>query len=142
MEKKTKVVEDYPPNYYFIKDFFKDIDTFQPFFAYGNVIYNPFKRQLSPDVELHEQVHFRQQGNNPDVWWASYCTDRDFREQMEVEAYAEQYRFLKKFIPKADKEIVDDFADILSSPLYNLNISKHQAKTLIRHKVKEINNAT
>lgn len=107
-------------------------------FAYGDIIYNPSGGEIPADIIFHENVHAEQQANytSPDVWWAYYLGDREFRKKQEVEAYYKQWQFVKKHVPKIGDEMVDNYADILSSPMYNLDITKYQALTLIRKYVK------
>lgn len=134
----TKVVYDYPPNYHTIKEFFNVGGG--TVFAYGDTIYSPFyKGEIPADLELHENVHFKQQKEfaTPDLWWTKYCMDVLFREDCETEAYAYQYNFVKKNFPaRLSNEALDEFADNLSSSMYDLGISKSQAKTAIRQRAK------
>jgi hypothetical protein len=135
-----KIVYDFPPNFTFVRDFF-DVNKFQPVFAYGDTIYSPFyKGEIPADLELHETVHSKQQLEfaTPDLWWQKYCLNEDFRKNQEILAYAHQYNFIKKNLPKATKDALSDFADNLSSGMYNLHIDHHQAETLIRLKAKEL----
>lgn len=136
----AKVIYDYPPNYQTIKEFFNVGDG--AVFAYGDTIYSPFyKGEIPADLELHENVHFKQQREfaTPDLWWTKYCLDTLFREDCEIEAYAYQYNFVKKNFPAyASKEALNEFASNLSSDMYKLGISKSQAETAIRQRAKMI----
>lgn len=131
-----KIVNEYPPNY-------KSINPpkeFKPVFAYGDIIYNPHNLTIPEDVLHHEQVHSKQQRSytSPQLWWSRYLIDKIFRQEQEVEAFAAQLNFIRAEIPKAVKEALDEYAGQLSSPLYNLGITKYQAETLIRLKAKEL----
>lgn len=125
-----KIIHWFPPNY-------EEIKSALPIkkgniYAYGNFIYNPSGGEIPEDIIVHEGVHQRQQGKEPDVWWKRYLTDHDFRRDEEVEAYRVQYSFIKKHYPsKAHKEALNELAENLST-LYNLNITKSEAETLIR----------
>lgn len=134
-----KYIKDFPPNYHSVLPYFPTVEVFKPVFCYGDTIYHPFleKEEIPEDIEAHEQAHCEQQKElGPEAWWTKYCLDKDFRKDQEVEAYAIQYGFVKKHIPQASKEALDDFATALSSPLYGLDITKYQAETLIRKQEK------
>jgi len=130
-----KKKNEFPPNYQFITDYLP-LTGHKPVFCYGGTIFNPHNIDIPEDLEWHEMVHSRQQGTKPDVWWIRYCTDVEFRLEQELEAYARQWLFVKKHIPKATKESLQDFACVLSSSLYNLGINRFEAETLIRLKAK------
>ncbi len=101
-----EIIKDYPPNYALICSVLKP--NREAVFAYGNRIYNPSGRDIAPDIEHHEEVHMRQQGDNPDAWYARYVTEPAFRLSQELEAYGEQYIFARNHIEQAaadaDKE--------------------------------------
>lgn len=129
-----KIIEDYPPNYAEIKQYF-DFTKLKPFFAYTDTIYNPFKVEIPEDSIYHETIHFKQQRDfgSTSLWWVKYCLDKKFRLEMELEAYAHQYNFLKPHLPaKANKEVLEEMADFLSSSLYNIGITKGRAMSLIK----------
>ena len=127
-----QIKNTYPPNW-------EQIKLFNPpknaVFPYGDIIYNPSKEEIPPDIQFHEQIHQEQQRKfpSPDLWWQKWRMDKDFRKEQEVHAFGEQLKFVKKFYPaKASKEALDEMANNLSNN-YKLNISKHQAESLIRH---------
>lgn len=129
-----KILKQKPPNYNELQRFFPlDLPDYVPLFPYGDIIYNPSGKEIPEDVIFHEEIHQKQQGDNPEKWWQRYMIDKDFRLAQELEAYAGQYNFIKKcYNNKAVKEALDELADNLSSPLYQLDISFEKAKTLIR----------
>lgn len=130
-----KILETPPPNFAEIKQYF-DVDKYKPVFCYGDTIFNPYKTQIPIDIQIHEEVHSKQQSeySNPSFWWQCYLLDKDFRAKMETEAYAVQWQWVKDNLPaKASKEALNEFAENLSSPLYDLDITTSQAETLIRH---------
>lgn len=131
-----KIIKDWPPNKNELAQFFPlDLPNYKPIFPWGkDIIYNPHEEEIPPDVMFHEQVHAEQQGEFPERWWQRYALDKEFRKEQEVEAYAKQLQFVKNSLnAKAVKECLDDLADNLSSPLYQLGIEKHKAQSLIRH---------
>jgi hypothetical protein len=53
---------------------------------------------------------------------------------MEIEAYSVQYQWLKERLPpKGLKMALNEIAENLASPLYDLGLTVSQAETLIRH---------
>jgi len=132
-----KIIKDKPPNYELIKL------TLSPpehaIYCYGNKIYNPSGKELTPDLEYHESIHSKQQGNNPDLWYNKYLTDKDFRLEQELEAYGEQYLFIKEHISnnKLRKWSLEKMAEALSN-YYKLNIPYQIAESKIRNYGKNI----
>ena len=88
---------------------------------------------------IHEQVHEKQQGDDPKAWWDRYLTDRKFRLEQELQAYTHQYYFLKKETSsKMSKRFLEHFAQILSSQMYGNLLTQKEAETLIRKSYKEL----
>ena len=108
-------------------------------FAYGSIIYNPNNIDILPDIEYHESIHAKQQGDNPDLWYHKYITDKEFRLKMEVEAYGEQYKFNKEHIKdtKLLKWRLEKMASALSGECYNLHLSYGEAESKIRNFAKQ-----
>lgn len=132
------IKEEYPPNYLDIVKVFGDVSERKPVFCYGDIIYNPFKSEVTPDLEIHEDTHRIQQGTAPDIWWEKYLTDTTFRLNQEIEAYAKQYQFACKLVDEIKgpatmkKAILESIAKSLSSDMYGNIISYSQAETAIR----------
>ena len=137
-----QIVEEFPPNYEAILLVFPQIKTVEhkPIFAYGNYIYNPFKRNIPADIIFHESIHRRQQAGNPDAWWHQYLTDEDFRLRQEVEAYGEQFAFVRKHITnnRVRKDMLFSMATALSGEIYGSLLTFNQAETIITKYAKEI----
>lgn len=127
-----KVIHDYPPNIDLIRAALKP--NKEAIYCYGETIYNPSKRTITPDVERHEQVHSERQGDRPDLWYAKYLTDSDFRLQEEIIAYGEQYLFAKEHIK--DKKLLswlrEKLAQSLSGEEYGSLLSFGEAEAKIR----------
>ena len=123
-----------PPNYDQFKQFFPGFEKHEPVFVYGDVIYNPFNRDLTPDVVFHEEVHSRQQGKNPEFWYSRYFREPHFRLEQEVEAYRAQYAFVNKRVK--DRELkaffLHQLSTALASPLYGNLVTREEAWKLIR----------
>lgn len=135
-----EILETYPPNYQEISRYFT-LEGFKPIFAYGDIIYNPYKIEIYPDIIYHEYIHSLEQKKytNPDMWWTKYCLDTQFRLEQELIAYSHQYAFLKKHTPaKLYSAALDEMADQLASHMYNLNIPKGTLQGMIKKQAKEI----
>lgn len=131
--KRMEIINQPPPNFSEIKQYF-DVEKYKPVFCYGNKIYNPYKHDIPVDIQIHEEVHSKQQAeySSPEIWWTKYILDQDFRKSQELEAYHTQYQWLKERIPERGySEALDEMANNLSL-VYNLDINVYQAKTLIR----------
>lgn len=129
-----KIKETYPPNYQFIQ-MYLNVHAGKPAFPYGDTIYNPFKQEIPADVEYHEIVHRAQQEREggAEVWWNRYCVDYGFRLEQEIEAYARQYKFIKKSLgDKIAKEALDGLVEDMLSPVYGFDITRSEAETAIR----------
>ncbi len=134
-----KISKKYPPNYRQVVDILGADDT--TVYCYGDTIYNPNNIEITPDIEVHEEVHSKQQGDNPELWCLKYLNDKEFRQQSEVEAYGAQYFFVKNHLGggKMLEWLLDKLADELSSSCYNLDINQAQAKSKIRNEAKKGN---
>ena len=120
-----------PPN-------FEEIKRFNPpkkaFFPYYPDIYNPSGKEIPEDILYHEIVHLKQQQKfpSPDIWWTKWIYDSEFRQEQEIEAFANQCRFIKKHInDKAYKDCLNECAENLAKN-YKLGIDKSETETLIR----------
>lgn len=133
-----EVINEYPPNYKKIKEKFPNLEERKPIFSYGGKIYNPFEVEVTPDLQVHEQVHKAQQEKMKN-WWDKYLEDDNFRLTQEVEAYGAQYKLIKDMMPvRVSSWFLDKFAEALSSHLYGNIISHSQAHTKLRHSVKQL----
>lgn len=149
-----RILETLPPNWQKIKKTFPRAKDEQAVFCYGEVVHNPFGATITRDLEVHEAVHSRQQGENPDVWWDKYTSDQKFRVEQEIEAYGlqlfhlkttqilkkdERGREVKLYLPaRVTNWYLEKIAQTLSGPLYGNVIDYHKAHTRIRHFIKEI----
>jgi hypothetical protein len=126
-----RVVQGYPPN------FGKIDEVLHPpahaTYAYGERIYNPSGKEMPPDIILHEEMHRRQQGDNPEAWWDQYLFDPAFRYEQELEAYGAQYAFAKAhgIRGKMLAALLDSMATALSRD-YGVDISFGAAASKIR----------
>lgn len=129
-----KFSHDYPPNIAYFRLFYPNLEEYNPVFCYGDTIYNPFNQPLPPDIIVHEKVHSRQQGDDPELWYHNYFTDPKFRLSQELEAYQAQYSFFDR--NSKDRELKFHFlnmlAEALASALYGNLVSLKEARNLIR----------
>ena len=134
-----KIVNDYPPNIDQIRTFLNAPE--ENIFCYGNHIYVPSGKEIPPDIIEHERIHAHRQTEGlqtPQTWWNRYLTDKEFRKEEELIAYAHQYNFIKETYPhKAHQEALFELAKNLRD-LYNLVISLPEAESKIRNKAKEL----
>ncbi len=122
----------YPPNIELIRVALRPPE--QAIFCYGDTIYNPSKRKLTPDIEYHESIHSKQQGDTPDIWYAKYLTDNSFRLDQELEAYSKQREFIidNGVSGKLLEWATNKMAEALSRD-YKLDLNIAQAKSKIRN---------
>lgn len=132
----TKIIVGYPPNYELILGYLKPKDN--AVFAHGEAIYNPSGALLEPDLLLHESLHLeRQKSLGVDRWWNTYLTDKDFRLEEEVIAYAAQYAYgLKTYRRKIADQMLTNFAMTLSGEMYALDVPYQKAENMIRLRAK------
>jgi hypothetical protein len=132
-----KISKNYPPNYQEIVNALGDVSKSNPVFCYGDTIFNPFGREITPDVEHHELVHSRQQAKftSPGMWYMRYLSDPQFRLAQEIEAYGNQYLFGCKYAKnnKLRKGFLYELASELSGEAYGGLLSYGEAESKIRH---------
>lgn len=125
---------DYPPNYKTILEYLPDADNGHTIFCYGDTLYNPNGREISADLDAHEEVHSAQQGDNPDLWWQQYLTSPAFRLAQEIEGYGAQFALLKDHAHGKLREwLLDSMATALSGLTYGKLISFGEARSKIRN---------
>jgi len=127
-----QVINEFPPFYEAIKEAVNPPED--SFFPYGDKLYNPSGIEIPADIWHHEEVHVQQQSEftSPSIWWENWINNKEFRLSQEVQAFAHQLAFVKKFYSrKAADEALDEFSNQLADN-YNLDINRHQSSTLIR----------
>lgn len=124
-----------PPIYDKAVDIFdlpKDVWKKGIVFTYGNTIYS--KDIPDGSTIVHESVHIKQQSIiGPEKWWNNYFWDEKFRLQQELEAYQEQYSYLKRTI--TDRENLFHHLNRIASDLskmYGFDMSVGEARALIK----------
>lgn len=124
-----KQLHVYPPNWQKLVELY-GAKWGRTVVTYGDTCY--CAHPLSPDLEVHESVHARQQAN-PKEWWERYYTDAAFRFEQELEAYREQFKFFRRVIPDRNRLFKerDRLARDLAGPMYGKCVSYQEAYTRI-----------
>lgn len=127
-----EIITDYPPNYDKIAEVFPIKNRPGVIFTYGDTLYCPNGVDVPGHLMAHEQTHTKQQGKNVEGWWDRYLTDSEFRLNQEVEAYHNQYEYLRDNHNRKDRRFVlNQICKDLASPIYGSLVTKEQAKELI-----------
>jgi hypothetical protein len=132
-----KILREYPPIY-------EDIINYGmhprqgTIFTHGDTIYNPDGIEIPEYLMVHEEVHSKQQGEDPNGWWGRYLIDEYFRIEQETESYAKQYDFMCKKVKDRNQRnrLLIDIAKIVSSPTYGNVITTSAAMIQIKNKSK------
>ena len=131
----AKILETYPPIW---DDIIKaGMKPKNCVFAYGAIIYNPFKIYIPEFLIKHEEIHEKQQGDNPRIWWQRYLEDDKFRLEQEVEAYAAQYNFIVKDIKDRNRKfkILWEISRMLANPIYGEMTGQNEACLILKKKI-------
>lgn len=124
----VEVITDWPPNIEQAREKFPI--TPDVIFTYAPAIYVPSGNALSKALMAHELVHIRQQGADPEGWWARYLEDPEFRLEMELPAHKMEFRTFCRVYRDRNKQAHarNQIARRLSGPLYGGLISYTKAK--------------
>ena len=99
-------------------------------FTYGDTVYS--KNPISEDLKIHEATHVRQQElMGKDIWWERYFDDKEFRLSQEVDAYTNQWQYIKENCNRSDRKML--YKHIINSMVngYGGMITRSQAEKLI-----------
>lgn len=127
-----KVARGYPPNYEQIRRKFK-LRGRNVVFTYGDTVYNPNGDSIPDHLEAHEATHVEQQAiSGPESWWKLYLNSPRFRLEQELEAYINQYRYIKEHYGRQDRiGLLKKIAGDLASELYVVRLKRRDAERLI-----------
>lgn len=103
-------------------------------FTHGETIHS--KYPIPQHLVEHERKHASQQCIYGIVaWWDRYLEDDQFRFEQELEAYQEQYKWIKKNIKNRNDafNLLRSLAKDLSGPLYGNLCSYQSALTKIKN---------
>lgn len=103
-------------------------------YAYDDTIYSPDGFEIPHQLVAHEEVHARQQGGKPDVWWERYLEDAMFRFEQELEAHVQEWKSFSKAetVRNQRRVYLTNCARRLSGPLYGRCVTFERAKRLIK----------
>ena len=126
-----KYSDQKPPNWDKLVELFK-VDWKNTVVTYGDTIHAI--RPVTPDLEVHEAVHMKQQmATGIAEWWSYYYTDPQFRIAQEIPAYRAQFLFLTR--NTADRNLIfkiqDKLARDLAGTQYGKCITYHDAFAMI-----------
>ena len=126
-----KIVPNDPPNFEKIKKVLNPSD--RAIFCYGDTIYGKAAQNLDPSYLVHECIHSRQQGDDPEAWWDRYLEDPTFRLFQEKEAYQAQYYFVTKTIKDPNQRALRLFhmSTDLASDQYKIGMTQEEARKAI-----------
>lgn len=106
-------------------------------YTVGRTIYSP--GPLTGDLLAHEATHTRQQrpwGLGPLLWWTRYMLSPRFRLEQEMQAYAEQFRYIQARTPRRyHLRVLMAFAEIVSGPMYGSILTPQEAVADLRRRV-------
>ena len=133
----TTISKQYPPKHIYDKavekwgvDFKKGI-----VFTYGDTIHSAVP--IPRDLMVHELVHVRQHREypgGPDMWWERYLEDPKFRYDQELQAYREQWQWVKANIKDRNEQVrhVTHYAQCLSGEMYGSVVPYKEALEAIK----------
>lgn len=125
-----KVIAGYPPNWEKIKEYFPGIEHAPILITYGDTIYNPDGGPIPDHLFAHEEVHMQQQlafPGGPDAYMEKFAHDPKFRLEVEVEAYIQQLRFIRKQDRNRASRMVPILAQHLASHVYGHMVTYEDA---------------
>jgi len=123
-----------PPNFDAILSVFPMAAKPGVVFAYGDKIYVPSGKALSPELIDHENIHCaRQLEIGVELWWDKYLSDVNFRYFEELLAHRAEYQCMIARAPNrtARRLALKVVAQKLSSRLYGGMVTMDQAKKAI-----------
>jgi len=129
-----KFSTDFPPNIEEVREAFplsgKEI------FTWGDTIFNPNGNKLPAQLIAHEEVHERQQGMDPDLWWKRYIKNPAWRLEQELEAHQVEYRVYCRTYGDRNRQwaYLREISKRLASPMYGNMVTTAEAMKLIRGK--------
>lgn len=131
---QQRIVFGFPPNYRELKERFPCGP--ETIFSWGDIIYRPNKKPISPHIVAHEGIHGQRQLDiGLEAWWRRYIDESAFRFEEELVAHRAEWRAFKASPAGANENaasrMLDTIAKRLSSPLYGTLISFERAKGML-----------
>lgn len=127
-----QILKEFPPNIEAIRKRF--LLSGNEIFAYGDTIYSPGGVDLPDSLLRHEEVHEKQQGDDPEGWWARFLKDDKFRLDQEMEAHIVEYQTICKKVTDRNERVkaAAHVAHKIASATYGRMISYRKAMDIIR----------
>ncbi len=103
-------------------------------FSWGDMIYNPTRITIPPQLMVHEAMHGeRQEQHGVEDWWRDYIDSPAFRLEEEILAHQVEYRYLMRESAnrRARRSGLKQVAKRLAGPLYGGMISPAKAQKLL-----------
>lgn len=131
---QMEIRKEYPPLFDEMLKVFPNAAKEGVLFCWGRVIYNPSGVDVPDYLVAHENVHRKQQGDNPSAWWLKYMADPAFRIRQELPAHQEEYKQYCIDFPQRNlrRLALTSIAKRLSGSLYGNMIAFEKAKVLIK----------
>lgn len=143
-----KIINENPPDWIMSGCLNKfRVDASRTFWTYGDTLYNPGSISVPDHILVHEETHSKQQeeyhydgddeslrgSEGKDAWWRRYLSDARFRLEQEAMAYGMQYAYFCLHQTDRNKRFrfLINIAGTLSGPLYQVAITRQQAKDMI-----------
>jgi len=129
---------EYPPNIEEIVAVLPEAKKGAVFFSWGpEVVYNPKRVELSPELIAHENVHGKRQGTTEESirsWWVGYLADPHFRFNEELLGHRAEYQVFCEHVTDRNLRyrFVSAIAKRLASKLYGSLVTFAEARSLIR----------
>lgn len=98
--------------------------------TYGDTLHTKEGNNITNDLVAHEKTHTRQQYlRGIGQWWHEYISDPEFRLRQEIEAYQNQWNFLKQNENDREKLFRKKIrmAQHLSGPIYGNLLTHNEA---------------
>ena len=115
-----RIINRPPKLQWIVKAFFPGYDFSKVIFAFGDTIYAA--KPLASYNLVHEKVHLRQMKYSKlygIIHFIRFVLSKKFRYQSELEAYQEEYKYIKKIAPQAADKCARGFAKILAGESEN-----------------------
>jgi hypothetical protein len=102
-------------------------------FCWGDIIYNPQRIKVTPELKAHEKVHCDRQAAHPETWWLRYVDDPAFRLAEEIPAHRAEFMAFRMRHRNLNQRgrMLNLIAERLSGPLYGGLLTKAEARQRI-----------
>ncbi len=99
--------------------------------TYEDTVYSSVP--LSEDLQIHEATHIKQQTEmGAEIWWSKYLIDKEFRLSQELEAYQNQWDFIKKNYNRQNRKYLFKHITKSMADLYGGMCTEQEAISLLK----------